>query len=215
MKLTRRQLRRLIKESILNEMPFIKPDMSDFDPEGKLEDLGLSDNEEDRNMADALADTFGYEGSYSSDIGHYYNEPGRIMIQQELDEYLGNGTSPRNFIWMSKDKNRKVFTVEEIKKDLIDFIHYDLLAISALDPMKFSHPIPKELENELLDAIKNSIKNDMIQRSMSLEQIAEEIMGWIFGDMSVPEKFREAEYTKEIKRRYVVALIELAGLGGL
>ena len=105
-----------------------------------------------------------------------------------------------------------VFTVEEIKKDLIDFLHYDLLANSVLDPMKFSHPIPKELENELLDAIKNSIKNDMIQRGMSLEQIAEEIMGWIFGDMSVPEKFREAEYTKEIKRRYVVALIELGGL---
>jgi len=204
MKITRKQLRRLIKESILNEMPFIKPgaDIYDDDPEGKIEVLATSGDVGNRNMADALADTFGYEGSYSSDLDHYYNEPGRIMIQQELDDLsVDVGTS-----------ERKIFTVEEIKKDLIDYFHFELLTSSVLDPMKFTHPIPPELKGELLDAIKNSIKNDMSQRGMSLEQIAEEIMGWIFGDMSVPEKFREADYTKEIKRRYVVALNELAGL---
>lgn len=213
MKITRKQLRRLIKESILNEMPFIKPDMHDFDPEGKLEDLGLSDNEEDRNMADALADTFGYEGSYSSDLDHYYNEPHRIVIQKELDEFLGTGQSPRNFIWMSKDANRKVLTVEEIKEDLIDYFHFDLVTIRTLDPMKFSYPLPKELKNELLDTIKDSIRNDMKQSGMTLEQMAEELMGWIvFDSMTLPEKFLEADYTKEIKKRYIVALRELAGL---
>ena len=218
MKITRRQLRRLIKESILSEMPFIKPDMSNFDPDGKLEDLATSDDVANRNMADAMADAFGYEGSYSSDLDHYYNEPGRIMIQQELDEYLGNGTSPRNFIWMSKDKNRKVFTVEEIKKDLIDYFHFELLTSSVLDPMKFTHPIPPELKGELLDAIKISLQSAMSQGGMSLEQMAEEIMDYLLGMYDLPEKFYEEDYSikddyaKQIKRRYASALRELAGL---
>ena len=208
MKVTRRQLRRLIKESILNEMPFIKPDMSGFDPDGKLEDLATSDDEMNRNMADDMADTFGYEGSYSSDLDHYYNEPGRIMIQQELDDLsVDVGTS-----------ERKIFTVEEIKKDLIDYFHFELLTSSVLDPMKFTHPIPPELKGELLDAIKNSIQSAMSQGGMSLEQMAEEIMDYLLGMYDLPEKFYEEDYSikddyaKEIKKRYASALRELAGL---
>jgi len=208
MKVTRRQLRRLIKESILNEMPFIKPDMSNFDPDGKLEDLATSDDVANRNMADAMADAFGYEGSYSSDLDHYYNEPGRIMIQQELDDLsVDVGTS-----------ERKIFTVEEIKKDLIDYFHFELLTSSVLDPMKFTHPIPPELKGELLDAIKNSLQSAMSQGGMSLEQMAEEIMDYLLGMYDLPEKFYEEDYSikddyaKQIKRRYASALRELAGL---
>ena len=210
MKITRKQLRRLIKESILNEMPFIKPgaDIYDDDPEGKIEVLATSGDVGNRNMADALADSLGYEGSYSSDIGHYYNEPGRIMIQQELDDLsVDVGTS-----------ERKIFTVEEIKKDLIDYFHFELLTSSVLDPMKFTHPIPPELKGELLDAIKNSIQSAMSQGGMSLEQMAEEMMDYLLGMYDLPEKFYEEDYSikddyaKEIKKRYASALRELAGL---
>lgn len=212
MKVTRRQLRRLIKESILNEMPFIKPDMSDFDPDGKLEDLVLSDNEEDRNTADALADSLGYEGSYSSVLGHYYNEPGRIMIQQELDDISVEVGPPEGRY------ERKIFSVEEIKKDLIDYLHFDLLTSGVLDPNVFTHPIPSELKGKLLDEIKISIQSAMSQGGMSLEQMAEEMMDYLLGMYDLPEKFYEEDYSikddyaKEIKRRYVVALSELAGL---
>jgi len=210
MKITRKQLRRLIKESILNEMPFIKPgaDIYDYDPEGKIEVLATSDDVGNRNMADALADTFDYEGSYSSDLDHYYNEPGRIMIQQELDDLsVDVGTS-----------ERKIFTVGEIKKDLIDYFHFDLLTSSVLDPMKFTHPIPPELKGELLDAIKISIQSAMSQGGMSLEQMAEEIMDYLLGMYDLPEKFYEEDYSikddyaKEIKKRYASALRELGGL---
>ena len=210
MKITRRQLRRLIKESILNEMPIIKPgaDIYDYDPEGKIEVLATSDNEENRNMADALADTFGYEGSYSSDLDHYYNDPGRIMIQQELDDLsVDVGTS-----------ERKIFSVEEIKKDLIDYFHFDLLTSSVLDPMKFTHPIPPELKGELLDAIKISLQSAMSQKGMSLDQIAEEMMDYLLGMQELPEKFYEEDYSikdvyaKEIKKRFTSALRELGGL---
>jgi len=210
MKITRRQLRRLIKESILNEMPFIKPgaDIYDYDPEGKIEVLATSDDVGNRNMADALADTFDYEGSYSSDLDHYYNEPGRIMIQQELDDLsVDVGTS-----------ERKIFTVGEIKKDLIDYFHFDLLTSSVLDPMKFTHPIPPELKGELLDAIKISIQSAMSQGGMSLEQMAEEIMDYLLGMYDLPEKFYKEDYSikddyaKEIKKRYASALRELGGL---
>lgn len=212
MKITIKQLRRLIKESILSEMPFIKPDMSDFDPEGKLEDLVLSDNEEDRNMADALADTFGYEGSYSSDLDHYYNEPGRIMIQQELDDISVEVGPPEGRY------KRKIFSVEEIKKDLIDYLHFDLLTSGVLDPNVFTHPIPSELKGKLLDEIKISIQSAMSQGGMSLEQMAEEMMDYLLGMYDLPEKFYEEDYSikddyaKEIKKRYASALRELGGL---
>ena len=130
------------------------------------------DNEEDRNIADALAGTFGYGGSYSSDIGHYYNEPGRIMIQQELDDLSVEVGTP------GSRYERKIFAVEEIKKDLIDYFHFDLLTSSVLDPMKFTHPIPPELKGELLDAIKISLQSAMSQGGMSLEQMAEEMMDY-------------------------------------
>jgi len=212
MKITRRQLRRLIKESILNEMPFIKPDMSGFDDEGKLEDLAMSDDVGNRNMADALADTFGYEGSYSSDLDHYYNEPGRIMIQQELDDLSFEVGPPEGRY------ERKIFTVEEIKKDLTDYFHFDLLTSGVLDPNVFTHPIPPELKGELLDEIKISIQSAMSQGGMSLEQMAEEMMDYLLGMYDLPEKFYEEDYSikddyaKEIKRRYIVALRNLAGL---
>ena len=208
MKITRRQLRKLIQEIT------IKPggDLYDYDPEGKIEVLATSDSEEDRNMADALADTFGYEGSYSSDLDHYYNEPVRIMIQQELDDLSVMVGPPEGRY------ERKIFTVEEIKKDLTDYLHFELLTSSVLDPMKFTHPIPPELKGELLDAIKISLQSAMSQGGMSLDQIAEETMDYLLGMQELPEKFYEEDYSikddyaKEIKRRYTVALRNLAGL---
>ena len=204
MKITRRQLRKLIQEITIKPGGYLY----DYDPEGKIEVLATSDNEENRNMADALADTFGYEGSYSSDLDHYYNEPGRIMIQQELDDLsVDVGTS-----------ERKIFTVEEIKKDLIDYFHFELLTSSVLDPMKFTHPIPPELKGELLDAIKISLQSAMSQGGMSLEQMSEEMMDYFLGMQELPEKFYEEDYSikddyaKEIKKRYASALRELAGL---
>ena len=62
MKITRKQLRRLIKESILNEMPFIKPGGEialDDEGYGKLTDLSLSPDEMNQGMADDLAMSMG------------------------------------------------------------------------------------------------------------------------------------------------------------
>jgi len=76
MKITRRQLRRLIETTI-------KPggDLYDYDPEGKIEVLATSDDEMNRNMADAMADTFGYpeERSYVDDL-KTYDAAGRVTF---------------------------------------------------------------------------------------------------------------------------------------
>ena len=216
MKITRKQLRRLIKESILNEMPSIKPGgeiVLDDEGYGKLTDLSLSDDPMNQEAADELASVMGYEGeSFSSDMKHYEEQPGSIMIQQELDDLSVEVGLP------SGRYERKIFSVEEIKKDLIDYLHFELLTSSVLDPMKFTHPIPPELKGELLDAIKLSLQSAMSQGGMSLEQMAEEMMDYLLGMQELPEKFYEEDYSlkddyaKEIKKRYASALRELAGL---
>jgi hypothetical protein len=217
MKITRRQLRRLIKESILNEMPFIKPGGEiELDDEGygKLSDLALSPDEMNQGMADDLARSTGYpdDKSFSSDMKHYEEQPGSIMIQQELDDLSVEVGLPESRY------ERKIFTVEEIKKDLTDYLHFELLTSGVLDPNVFTHPIPSELKGKLLDEIKISIQSAMSQGGMSLEQMAEEMMDYLLGMYDLPEKFYEEDYSikddyaKEIKRRYTVALSKLAGL---
>ena len=145
MKITRKQLRRLIKESILNEMPFIKPGGEialDDEGYGKLTDLSLSPDEMNQGMADDLAMSMGYpdDKSFSSDMKHYEEQPGSIMIQQELDDLSVEVGLP------SGRYERKIFSVEEIKSlivtrsmfkspfvgsDLANFIKSDLVNNSS------------------------------------------------------------------------------------
>lgn len=69
MKITRRQLLRLIKESM------IKPGMPNLgdDSYGKALDLARHSDPEVRQQADQLAGAMGYEGSFSKDIDTYDN----------------------------------------------------------------------------------------------------------------------------------------------
>ena len=216
MKITRRQLRRLIKESILNEMPFIKPggEMEvDDEGYGKLSDLALSDDPMNQEMADELAMMMGHEGeSFSSDMKHYEEQPGSIMIQQELDD-LSFEVGPPDSRYV-----RNVLTVDGITQDLVQYFVYELKSSGAIDDSVDEPQKDPEFMKNLLSKINISIQNAMSQGGMSLEDIAQEMMDYILGMYDLPEKFYEEDYSikddyaKEIKRRYIVALKSLAGI---
>ena len=216
MKITRRQLKRLIKESILNELPFIKPggEMEvDDEGYGKLSDLALSDDPMNQEMADELAMMMGHEGeSFSSDMKHYQEEPGRIIIQQELDDYsVEVGPPDGRYV-------RNVLAVDGITQDLVQYFVYELQSSGAIDDSVDEPQKDPEFMKNLLSKINISIQNAMSQGGMSLEDIAQEMMDYILGMYDLPEKFYEEDYSikddyaKEIKRRYIVALKSLAGI---
>jgi len=96
MKLTRRQLRRLIKESLISEMPMIKPGL-DLDDEtyGKFEKMAMTDDPMTQTQVDFLASDFGYpeEKSFSSDLKTYYDLdllPALRFSQEEIDKLIGD-----------------------------------------------------------------------------------------------------------------------------
>jgi hypothetical protein len=178
MKITRRQLRKLIQEIT------IKPggDLYNYDPEGKIEALATSDDVMNRNMADAMADSFGYEGSYSSDLDHYYNDPVRIMIQQELDDLSVMVGPPENRF------ERKILTIDSITEYVAEY---------------FENVVAKE---------PNYAFQEMMQKGYSFEDIVENITDYMIGMMDLPEKFYKEDYSlkdnyaKEIKRRFAQGL---------
>ena len=90
MKITRKQLRKMINESILLEHR-IKPSIPGLESDDHIENIDtLARGEDTRDMSDVMADTFGYSGSYSSDLHDYDNiSPLRmtIMISPFVSSY--------------------------------------------------------------------------------------------------------------------------------
>ena len=187
MKITRRQLRRLIKEAVLNEMPLIKPGGEialDDEGYGKLTDLSLSDDEMNQEMADDLAMSMGYpdDKSFSSDMKHYEEAPGRIALQQELDDLSVMVGPPENRF------ERKILTIDSITEYVSEY---------------FENVVAKEPYYAF---------QEMMQKGYSFEDIVENITDYMLGMMGLPEKFYEEDYSlkdnyaKEIKRRFAQGL---------
>ena len=94
MKITRRQLRKMINESIFLEHR-IKPLIPGLESDDYIEKIdALARGEDTRDMSDVMADTFGYDGSYSSDLHDYDNiEPLRMTVWISKTPYNINDRS--------------------------------------------------------------------------------------------------------------------------
>ena len=94
MKITRRQLRQLINESVTLEHK-IKPSIPGLESDDHIEKIDvLARGEDTRDMSDVMADTFGYSGSYSSDLHDYDNiEPLRMTVWISKTPYNINDRS--------------------------------------------------------------------------------------------------------------------------
>jgi hypothetical protein len=169
MKITRRQLRKLIQEIT------IKPggDLYDYDPEGKIEVLATSDDEMNRNMADDMADTFGYEGSYSSDLDHYYNEPRKIAFKGYLDD-LEFEVGPDDNRFM-----RKLLHVDEITNLVAEYFD----SVVAKEP--------------------NHAFQEMMEKGYSFEDIVENIKDYMLPMIDIPDEvFDNPYFDSEIEERF-------------
>lgn len=73
MKITRKQLRKMINEAVILEHR-TKPSIPGLESDDHIEKIDtLARGEDTRDMSDVMADTFGYSGSYSSDLNAYDN----------------------------------------------------------------------------------------------------------------------------------------------
>lgn len=94
MKITRKELRKMINESIFHEHR-IKPSIPDLESDDHIKKIdALARGENTRDMADVMADTYGYTGSYSSDLDDYDNiAPLRMSIWISKTPYDPNDRS--------------------------------------------------------------------------------------------------------------------------
>jgi len=105
MKITRRQLRKLINEHVAGAagysgMKFAKPKFPPYDE--KLAPLAMSDDVWNQNMADELADSLGYEGSYLEDMRRYLDAqrmPAALERMETLGSFYGrDATDPDSIL---------------------------------------------------------------------------------------------------------------------
>lgn len=202
MKITRSQLRRLIKEAMFDPYAAAEQAKSKV-PEDMMKNLNVlmsSDDEMNQTMGYDLLDTLGdYDsptgtGSSYQDIKDFNQE----MVTAALDDY-------------SDELGNKPLKIEAITKNIIDYCHFDLLTSGVLDPTVFTHPVPPQLHQELLDAIKNLILNNMGYYT-TIEDYAEDLRAETLSMDDLPEIFYSSPYFEEIIRRYEIAIRKLAGL---
>lgn len=145
MKISKRQLLRLIKEAM------IKPSIPGLDPDsyGKALDLARHKDASVRQQADDLAGALGYPDSFSADIGEYDNPVTR--------ETVGVGTPQGNI-------EKEVVIPRDLVDAVVD-VYQLILKVGETDPNDPDYDITydfKEAARDIFSHIDSDVQPDYV-----------------------------------------------------
>ena len=205
MKITRRQLRRLIAESItdptagpIGQVPYEPPSVKLRRTAGdehaeKLELLLKSDDEDNRVMGDDLADTLGYEsefGSYAEDEFEYNVRMASKDPSEDVHEFV------RSIIFQElrsvRNKKDAYYTRGGDRSNLIGDAYDDIDIF--LTNLKNQHLSPRQVLNKLWNKITIELNSGKSRMLAVLRRLMKEL---------ARQSLLEAFITKQEARRYM------------